>query len=109
MKVTTAKSGERALEILATDDSIDIILLDIMMPVMDGYQVIQQIKERELPDIPIIAITAKAMNQDRARCLAAGAKQYLAKPIEVKDLLNAIQTECIAMVNQPVQNDELIN
>ena len=109
LKVTTAKSGERALEILATDDSIDIILLDIMMPVMDGYQVIQQIKERELPDIPIIAITAKAMNQDRARCLAAGAKQYLAKPIEVKDLLNAIQTECIAMVNQPVQNDELIN
>jgi CheY-like chemotaxis protein len=88
MKVHKAADGRKALEILAKEPDIDLVLMDIMMPVMDGYTAIENIRrsEKNYSDIPIIALTAKAMPEDRKKCLNAGANDYLTKPIDI-DLL----------------------
>ena len=84
-------SAPEAIEILKNDKGIDIILIDMMMPDMDGYDAIPLIKN--LPhyeNIPVIAVTAQAMNGDREKCLDAGADDYISKPINVDKLLDAI-------------------
>jgi CheY-like chemotaxis protein len=81
-------SAPEALELLKSQDDIDIILMDMMMPEMDGYDAIPLIKK--LPSYkekPVIAVTAQAMTGDRARCLEAGADDYISKPINVDKLL----------------------
>lgn len=88
MVVTTAGNGEQALKQLEASPAIEIILMDIMMPVMDGYETIRRI--RELPSrqqTPIIALTAKAMQEDRSGILEAGATEYLSKPVNMDHLL----------------------
>ena len=92
LNVILARSGQEALAKIEKDPSIDIILLDIMMPIMDGYQVMENLK-RQNSHLPIIALTAKAMIGDKEKCLSAGASQYLSKPVDVKDLLYAIAAE----------------
>jgi len=88
MKVFTANDGESALHILRSGKLIDLVLLDIMMPVMDGYEVLRQVRSDDsLKDIPVIAVTAKAMNGDEKKCLAAGATDYIPKPIDLKNFL----------------------
>jgi CheY-like chemotaxis protein len=92
MKVMAAESGMEALEILDQTPEVDIILMDIMMPEMDGYDTIRAI--RKLPDfkaMPIIAITAKAMKGDREKCLEAGATDYVAKPVDAAQLLSLMR------------------
>jgi two-component system cell cycle response regulator DivK len=86
----TATSAEEGLSILYSKNNIGIILMDMMMPDMDGYQAISQIRNSEkYADIPIVAVTAQAMVGDKEKCLAAGANAYISKPINV-DLLMGV-------------------
>jgi CheY-like chemotaxis protein len=88
--ISCLSAGE-ALEILKTDAVIDVILMDMMMPDMDGYEAIPRIKELEnRKDTPVISVTAQAMLGDREKCLRAGATDYIAKPIDVDRLLQLL-------------------
>jgi len=88
MSVTLADNGQMALDKLYADDNIDIVLMDIMMPVMDGYEAMSKIRESDkYRELPIIALTAKAMQEDRRKCVEAGASDYLTKPVDVDKLV----------------------
>jgi CheY-like chemotaxis protein len=92
MQVLTATTGMEAIELVHSTPDLAIVLMDIMMPEMDGYQTISRIREE--PDyrrLPIIALTAKAMKGDREKCLEAGASDYLAKPVNTEQLLSALR------------------
>jgi CheY-like chemotaxis protein len=92
MHVLSASTGAEAIEILKTSPDISIVLMDIMMPGMDGYQTIQSIRlDPRHRRLPIIALTAKAMKGDREKCLEAGASEYLAKPVNTEQLLSALR------------------
>ena len=89
MTVYTANDGEAALNFLKSGKSVDLILLDIMMPVMDGYEMLRVLKEdQSLKDIPVIAVTARAMKGDDSKCMEAGASDYIPKPIDLKDFIS---------------------
>ncbi|MGH8503407.1 MAG: response regulator, partial [Gammaproteobacteria bacterium] len=92
MTVLTAHTGREAIDILESAEDIAIVLMDIMMPEMDGYQTMQVIRKNpSFRRLPIIALTAKAMKGDREKCLAAGASDYLAKPVNTEQLLSALR------------------
>jgi CheY-like chemotaxis protein/HAMP domain-containing protein len=92
MHVLTATTGKEAIAILQSAPDVAIVLMDIMMPEMDGYQTMQEIrKNSRLRRLPIIALTAKAMKGDREKCVAAGASDYLAKPVNTEQLLAALR------------------
>jgi CheY-like chemotaxis protein len=88
MRVVTADSGPAAIEVLKSGTAVDVALVDVMMPDVDGYETIRQIRAMpQLESLPIIAVTAKAMQGDRERCLEAGASDYIAKPIDSGQLM----------------------
>jgi CheY-like chemotaxis protein len=92
MVVRTASTGREAIEILEATPDLAIVLMDIMMPEMDGYQTMQAIRANPaFRRLPIIALTAKAMKGDREKCLDAGASDYLAKPVNTEQLLSALR------------------
>jgi CheY-like chemotaxis protein/signal transduction histidine kinase len=92
MEVLSVTTGREAIAILKADRDVSIVLMDIMMPEMDGYETIQAIREDPwVRRLPIIALTAKAMKGDRERCLEAGASDYLAKPVNTEQLLSALR------------------
>ncbi|MGE0578403.1 HAMP domain-containing protein [Reyranella sp.] len=92
MRVLTATTGHEAIEILERSPEVAIVLMDIMMPEMDGYETIAQIRGNpSLRRLPIIALTAKAMKGDREKCLEAGASDYLAKPVNTEQLFSALR------------------
>ena len=92
MNVLTATTGNEAIELIEKTPSLAIVLMDIMMPEMDGYQTMEKIRQnREYRRLPIIALTAKAMKGDREKCLEAGASDYLAKPVNTEQLLSALR------------------
>jgi CheY-like chemotaxis protein len=92
MKVLTATTGSEAIALLTHTSNPAIVLMDIMMPEMDGYQTIARIREDPAyRRLPIIALTAKAMKGDREKCLEAGASDYLAKPVKTDQLLSALR------------------
>ena len=92
MNIVSADNGREAINILMDDPDIDIVLMDIMMPEMDGMETIQEIRKvTRLKNLPIVAVTAKAMKGDREKCLEAGASDYLAKPVNTEQLLLAIR------------------
>jgi CheY-like chemotaxis protein len=91
MHVLSADNGKSAIELLESTPGIDIVLMDIMMPGMDGHDTMREI--RVIPrfrSLPIIALTAKAMKGDREKCIEAGASDYIAKPIDVEQLLSLL-------------------
>ncbi len=92
MEVISAESGVQGIETLCTRRDIDIVLMDIMMPEMDGYETIRRIRaEQRIADIPIIALTAKAMKGDRDACIAAGASEYVSKPVDMDQLTSLLK------------------
>jgi HAMP domain-containing protein/CheY-like chemotaxis protein/signal transduction histidine kinase len=92
MKVLTAGTGREAIDTLEKTDEVAIVLMDIMMPEMDGYETMQVIRQNpSFRRLPIIALTAKAMKGDREKCLEAGASEYLAKPVNTEQLLSALR------------------
>ena len=92
MEVLTATTGSEALAVLKSRSDVAIVLMDIMMPGMDGYETIQAIRAQpKFRRLPILALTAKAMKGDREKCLEAGASDYLAKPVNTEQLLSALR------------------
>jgi signal transduction histidine kinase/DNA-binding response OmpR family regulator len=92
MEVSIANNGIEALAMLKQKKNIDLILMDIMMPEMDGYETMQAIrKQAEFRKLPIIALTAKAMKDDKVKCIEAGANDYLTKPVDIDKLLSLMR------------------
>jgi len=92
MEVIRANDGQKAIETLKKNPEVDIVLMDIMMPIMDGYEACRQIRKMDqFRNTPIIALTAKAMKEDHQLCLDAGASDYLPKPIDGNRLLSIIR------------------
>jgi CheY-like chemotaxis protein len=92
MQVISATNGRQAIELIQQEEGIGIVLMDIMMPEMDGYQTMQEIrKDPQFRALPILALTAKAMKGDRDKCLAAGASDYVAKPVNTNELLSLLR------------------
>lgn len=88
--VTTTSAAE-GVSLLEAQPGIGIVLLDMMMPEMDGYETLSRIRKGRRSDIPVIAVTAQAMAGDREKCIQAGANAYVSKPINVDELLTLLQ------------------
>jgi CheY-like chemotaxis protein len=92
MEVVSATNGWQAIEILEGTSDLSVVLMDIMMLEMDGYETIRKIRENsQLKTLPILALTAKAMKGDREKCLEAGASDYIAKPVNTDQLLSLLR------------------
>lgn len=92
MTVVSAMDGKEALKQLETHPDIDIVLMDMMMPEMDGYESTRRIREHDkFKRLPVIAVTAKAMTGDRAKCISAGASDYITKPVDIDQLLSLLR------------------
>jgi CheY-like chemotaxis protein len=93
MKVLYAESGAEGIEQLkAHAGEIDVVLMDVMMPEMDGYEAMRRIRAtEELKNLPMIALTAKAMKGDREKCMEAGASDYITKPIDAQQLVSLLR------------------
>jgi hypothetical protein len=100
MKVLHAENGREGLDVLDQNPDVDVILMDIMMPEMDGYDTMRAIRQVErFRNLPIIALTAKAMKDDRDKCMAAGATDYLAKPVSSEKLLSMLRV-CLTRLEE---------
>ena len=92
MHTIKADNGERALQLLEKEPDVDLVLMDIMMPIMDGYKAMERIRSQDrFRDLPIIALTAMAMPEDRAKCIASGASDYLPKPLDKGRLISMMR------------------
>jgi CheY-like chemotaxis protein len=92
MNIEIANNGQEALDILERNKQIDLVLMDIMMPVMDGYEAIEKIRaNKKFANLPIIAVTAKAMKGDREKTIAVGANDYISKPVDVDKLISLMR------------------
>ena len=92
MDVSYAENGKDALRILEDDPDINVVLMDVMMPEMDGYEAMRRIREQKaFKSLPIIALTAKAMKGDREKCIDAGASDYITKPVDTEQLLSLLR------------------
>jgi PAS domain S-box-containing protein len=92
MEIYKAENGVIALEILSKEPGIDLVLMDIMMPEMDGYEAMRKIRSMiKFRNLPVIALTAKAMKDDRQKCIDAGANDYIAKPVDIDRLLSLMR------------------
>jgi CheY-like chemotaxis protein len=92
MVVSFAENGKDAIALLKERSDFDLVLMDVMMPEMDGYETTRAIRDiPELKALPIIALTAKAMKGDREKCIAAGASDYITKPVDTEQLLSLMR------------------
>jgi len=93
MVISSAVNGRAAIEILQCKPDIEIVLMDIMMPEMDGMETMREIRKiPHLHNLPIVAVTAKAMKGDREKCIEAGAWDYLSKPVDTDQMLAVLRT-----------------
>ncbi|MBP9151337.1 MAG: response regulator [Flavobacteriales bacterium] len=92
LEILKAENGKIALQVLNENKDVDIVLMDIMMPEMDGYECMKEIrKQKRFKDLPVIALTAKAMKEDRQTCIDAGANDYITKPVDVERLFSLMR------------------
>jgi CheY-like chemotaxis protein len=92
MQILSAETGKAAIDILGDNGDVDVVLMDIMMPMMDGYDTIRAIRRQaRFRSLPIIAVTAKAMKGDREKCIEAGASDYISKPVDTEQLLGCLR------------------
>jgi CheY-like chemotaxis protein len=92
MQVLYAENGRDGLDILKKNPEIDAVIVDVMMPEMDGYETMQEIRKmKKFKTLPVIALTAKAMKGDREKCIEAGASDYVAKPADVDRLISLLR------------------
>jgi len=92
MQVLSATNGRQAIELIQDTPDLSVVLMDIMMPEMDGYETMREIRnDSKFRTLPILALTAKAMKGDREKCLQAGASDYIAKPVNTDQLLSLLR------------------
>ncbi len=92
LSVETAEDGQLALDALAKMGQVDIVIMDVMMPNMDGYTAIGEMRKMDrFKQIPVIALTAKAMADDKEKCISSGANDYLTKPVDMDELVAMIK------------------
>ena len=92
MNIVTAIDGKEAIQKLRENKNVDMILLDMMMQEMDGYETAKRIRQnQDWKNLPIIAVTAKAMTGDREKCIKAGASDYITKPVDIDQLLSLLR------------------
>jgi CheY-like chemotaxis protein len=92
MKIITAIDGKEAMQKLEEHKNVDVVLLDMMMPQMDGYETARAIRNNaQLKRLPVIAVTAKAMAGDREKCIQAGASDYITKPVDMDQLMSLLR------------------
>ena len=92
MRVITATNGQDAIDLLESTPDLALVLMDVMMPEMDGYETMRRIRaDTRFRRLPIIALTAKAMKGDREKCLEAGASDYVAKPVNTEQLISLLR------------------
>ena len=92
MEVLSATNGRQAIELIQRTPELGVVLMDIMMPEMDGYETMREIRTQpDFRTLPILALTAKAMKGDREKCLEAGASDYIAKPVNTDQLLSLLR------------------
>ena len=92
MDVLYAENGKDGIECLKANPDVELVLMDIMMPELDGYQTIRAIRELDqFEQLPIISLTAKAMKGDREKCIEAGAWDYLSKPVDTEQMLAVLR------------------
>ncbi len=101
----TAQDGMEALEILRQNPATDLVLIDVMMPEMDGYETIKRIRlENRYKKLPIIVLTAKAMKSELEKCLSVGASDYLSKPVDVQHLLSMMEIWLAKQASDTIAN-----
>jgi CheY-like chemotaxis protein len=92
MEVVYAENGRQGIELLKNTPDVDVVLMDVMMPEMEGYEATREIRSiYKFRTVPIIALTAKAMKGDREKCLEAGASDYIAKPVDTEQLVSLLR------------------
>jgi CheY-like chemotaxis protein len=92
MDILSATNGRQAIELIESTPDLSMVLMDIMMPEMDGYETMREIRSKpEFRTLPILALTAKAMKGDREKCLDAGASDYISKPVNTNQLLSLMR------------------
>jgi CheY-like chemotaxis protein len=92
MKVVYAESGRGGLDLLKANEDVDVVLMDVMMPDMDGYETMRALRSiDQFKQLPVIALTAKAMKMDREKCIEAGASDYITKPVDLQQLLSLLR------------------
>jgi CheY-like chemotaxis protein len=108
LSVAYAESGKEAIEMLPKTAGVDLVLMDIMMPEMDGYQTMRAIRQvPQFRTLPIIALTAKAMKGDREKCIEAGASDYITKPVNLDDLIWLLRAWLPRVTEKPAQMKDL--